>query len=52
MTRFIIENRITNPDDLSSFCYEGFEYEPSLGALGPMGRLPEQEPDYPHFIKQ
>ena len=40
MTRFIIENRITNPDDLSTFSYEGFEYEPSLG-----------EPDYPHFIK-
>ena len=41
MTRFIIENRITNPDDLSAFSYEGFEYEPTLG-----------EPDYPHFIKQ
>ena len=41
MTRFIIENRITNPDDLSAFCYEGFEYEPTLG-----------ESDYPHFIKQ
>ena len=40
MTRFIIENRITNPDELSAFCYEGFEYEPTLG-----------EPDYPHFIK-
>ena len=23
-----------------------------LGALGPIGSLPEQEPDYPHFIKQ
>jgi len=52
MTRFIIENRITNPDDLSAFSYEGFEYKPTLGALGPMGRLPEQEPDYPHFIKE
>ena len=41
MTRFIIENRITNPSDLSAFAYEGFEYEPTLG-----------EPDYPHFIKQ
>ena len=51
MTRFIIENRVTNPDDLSAFSYEGFEYEPTLGALGPMGRLPKQEPDYPHFIK-
>ena len=52
MTRFIIQNRITNPDDLSAFSYEGFEYEPTLGALGPMGRLLKQEPDYPHFIKQ
>ena len=40
MTRFIIENRITNPNELSAFCYEGFEYEPTLG-----------ESDYPHFIK-
>ena len=41
MTRFIIENRITTPDDLSTFSYEGFDYESSLG-----------EPDYPHFVKQ
>ena len=52
MTRFIIENRIDNPEDLCAFGYEGFTYEPTLGALGPMGRLLEQEPDYPHFIKQ
>ena len=52
MTRFIIENRITCPEDLNAFSYEGFAYDPKLGALGPMGRLPEQEPDYPHFIKQ
>jgi hypothetical protein len=41
MTRFIIENRITNPENLYAFNYEGFEYAPTLG-----------EPDYPHFIKQ
>ena len=41
MTRFIIENRITNPKDLNAFNYEGFAYDPKLG-----------EPDYPHFIKQ
>ena len=41
MTRFIIENRINNPSDLSAFSYEGFEYEPTLG-----------EADYPHFVKQ
>ena len=52
MTRFIIENRITNPEDLNAFSYEGFAYAPKLGALGPMGCLPEQDPDYPHFIKQ
>ena len=40
MTRFIIENRITNPTDLNGFNYEGFIYDPTLG-----------EPDYPHFIK-
>ena len=52
MVRFIIENRITNPEDLYAFSYEGFAYEPRHGALGPMGRLPKQEPDYPLFIKQ
>ena len=41
MTRFIIENRITNPEKLNAFSYEGFAYDPRLGA-----------PDYPHFIKQ
>ena len=41
MTRFIIDNRITTPEHLNAFSYEGFEYAPTLG-----------EPDYPHFIKQ
>ena len=41
MTRFIIENRITNPEDLYAFSHEGFKYAPTLG-----------ESDYPHFIKQ
>ena len=41
MTRFIIENRITQPDDLTAFSYEGFKYEPTLG-----------ETIFPHFIKQ
>lgn len=41
MTRFIIQNRITHPEDFYAFSYEGFEYAPTLG-----------EPDYPHFIKQ
>jgi len=41
MTRFIIQNRIKNPDDLAAFAYEGFAYDASLG-----------EPDFPHFIRQ
>lgn len=36
----VIENRIHKPEELCSFSYENFSYEPSLG-----------EPDYPHFIK-
>ena len=40
MTRFIIENRITNPKDLNAFNYEGFVYDPKLG-----------KHDYPHFTK-
>ena len=41
MTRFIIDNRITKPEDLNAFSYEGFAYDPRLG-----------EPDYPHFVRQ
>ena len=33
MTRFIIQNRITNPEDHYAFSYEGFEYALTLGAL-------------------
>ena len=40
MTRFIIKNQITMPEDLNAFSYEGFAYEPTLG-----------EADYPHFVK-
>lgn len=40
MTRFIIEHRITKPDDLRAFSYEGFAYNPNLA-----------EPDFPHFIR-
>jgi len=31
MTRFILQNRITDPAELTSFCYEGFNYLPTLG---------------------
>lgn len=41
MARFIIEHRITKPDDLRAFSYEGFKFEPLLG-----------EADYPHFVRQ
>lgn len=41
MTRFIIEHRITEPDDLRAFSYEGFMYDPTLG-----------DSNYPHFIRQ
>ena len=41
MTRFIIEHRITKPDDLRAFSYEGFKCEPTLG-----------DSNYPHFIRQ
>ena len=41
MARFIIEHRITKPDDLRAFSYEGYKFEPLLG-----------EADYPHFVRQ
>ncbi len=40
MTRFMIENHLSKPEELNAFCYEGFAYDPTLG-----------EPDYPHFVK-
>lgn len=40
MTRFIIEHRLSNPESLKDFVYEGFRYEPTLG-----------EENYPHFVK-
>ena len=40
MTRFIIENRITNLSDILSFCYEGFHFDSKFG-----------DQNYPHFIK-
>ena len=40
MTRFLIEKRITTPEELCAFSYEGFTYEPKLG-----------ETDFPHFVK-
>lgn len=40
MTRYIITNRIDNPDGLKDFSYEGFEYDSKLG-----------EEAFPHFVK-
>jgi len=40
MVRYILQNRISNPDGLKGFCYEGFEYSPCYG-----------EEAYPHFIR-
>lgn len=41
MVRFILENQITDPEDLKAFNYEGFEYNPNLG-----------EELFPHFIRE
>ncbi len=41
MTRFIIEQAVTTPDELRAFSYGGFAFDPTLG-----------EPDYPHFVRQ
>lgn len=40
MTRFIIQNRLSEPSQLNAFSYEGFEYDAHLG-----------EPDFPHFVR-
>ena len=41
MTRFIIKNKITNPDDIKAFAHEGFQYVPQLG-----------EENFPHFVRE
>lgn len=41
MVRFILQNQITNPEELKAFSYEGFEYNPNVG-----------EEQYPHFIRE
>lgn len=41
MVRFILNNQITNPEELKAFCYEGFEYKPNLG-----------EELFPHFVRE
>lgn len=41
MVRFILQNQITDPEELKAFSYEGFEYNPKLG-----------EELYPHFVRE
>lgn len=41
MVRFILNNKITDPEELKTFSYEGFEYNPNLG-----------EELYPHFVRE
>ena len=40
MVRFMLQNRLVTPGELTAFSYEGFEYAPQLG-----------EEDYPHFVR-
>lgn len=41
MTRFVLTHRLTSPDQLAAFSYEGFAYEPRLG-----------ERSFPHFVRR
>lgn len=41
MVRFILKNRLSAPDELHAFSYEGFEYNPRLG-----------EASFPHFVRE
>lgn len=41
MSRFIIKNKLSHPDELHHFSYEGFEYTPNLG-----------EELFPHFVRE
>lgn len=41
MVRFILQNQLPQPEELHTFSYEGFQYNPRLG-----------EPLFPHFVKE
>lgn len=41
MVRFIMNNQLATPEELSAFSYEGFEFAPQSG-----------ETTYPHFIRE
>ena len=41
MVRFILENRLTKPEELQSFTYEGLGYNPHIG-----------EQAFPHFVRE
>ena len=41
MVRFILNNRLVNLEELSAFCYEGFEFTPQLG-----------DASNPHFVRE
>ena len=41
MLRFILNNRIVTPEELSAFSYEGFEYAPQSG-----------DANNPHFVRE
>ena len=41
MVRFILNNRLVTPEELSAFNYEGFEYAPLLG-----------DANNPHFVRE
>ena len=41
MTRFVVKNRIVNPQDLTAFTVDGFRYRPDLG-----------DDSHPHYVKE
>jgi len=41
MVRFILENQLVLPEELSTFSYEGFEFNPTLG-----------DEMFPHFVRE
>lgn len=41
MVRYILQNHITDPEELKAFSYEGFEYNPNI-----------VEDLFPHFVRE
>lgn len=51
MVRYILTNKISDPEDLKAFSYEGFEYIPTIDKV-PFTTETLAEDLFPHFVRE